>query len=81
MNEKLLALAKANPQVVANILAAVADAAKANPAVMTGLLGLAAGELSLAAFAKENAGLFAQLLGALVAHPEVLAALIEAMGH
>jgi hypothetical protein len=81
MNAKLLELAKANPQVVANILSTVADAAKANPTVMSGLLGLAAGEITLGAFAKDNAGLFAQLLGALVAHPEVLAALLGAMGH
>jgi hypothetical protein len=81
MNTKLLELAKANPQVVANILAAVADAAKANPAVMSGLLGLATGEITLGAFAKDNAGLFAQLLGSLVVHPELLAELLGAMGH
>ena len=82
MNLKsVLELAKANPQVVANILATVADAAKANPAVMSSLLGLAAGELTLGNFAKDNAGLIAKLGEELILHPEVLAALLSAMGH
>lgn len=81
MKAKLLDLAKANPQVVANVLAAVADAAKANPAVMTGLLGLAAGDSTISGFAKNHAGLVAQIFGEVIAHPEIFAALLEAVGH
>ncbi len=79
----LYALAEANPQLTAEILAYLADAAKADAsgALMLTLLGLLQGKLALSTFAKNHVGIIGPLVGMLGAHPEILEALFSAMGH